>query len=165
MGIAGQDFLSHFNYLIDYSRHEILMEWTSEIRGAIEGERLPFESGENRIVLPSEGASSIHASLHLLLDTGANSLVLLPSASQSLHLPVQSAGIERTSSGKVALQVGRLQELAVGSQRFHDIAVALPSAQPAEQVGDGLLPASLFKSLYINNREGFVILNPRHKKN
>jgi hypothetical protein len=34
VGIAGQDFLSHFNYLIDYSRHEILMEGNSEITTA-----------------------------------------------------------------------------------------------------------------------------------
>jgi hypothetical protein len=63
--------------------------------------------------------------------------------------------------------MGRVRTLTVGSQQFRDIMVALPASQPpdAERLDNGLLPTSLFKTLYVNSREGFVVLNPRAKKN
>jgi hypothetical protein len=69
------------------------------------------------------------------------------------------------------LQFGRLRELVVGPEKFHDLAVVLPAAEPSNiganigaNIGDGLLPTNLFTALYINNREGFVVLNPRRKE-
>ena len=105
------------------------------------------------------------ATLHLLLDSGANSVVLLRTASQALNLPTQASGLEMTSSGQVGLRVARVHELMVGSEEFNDIAVALPAADPAEHVGDGLLPTAFFRALYVNNHKGFVVFNPRVKKN
>jgi hypothetical protein len=65
------------------------------------------------------------------------------------------------------MQVGHVRALKVGSQQFRDIAVALPPAQAsdAERVEDGLLPTAMFKALYVNNSESFVVFNPRVKKN
>jgi hypothetical protein len=71
--------------------------------------------------------------------------------------------VEVTSSGQIGLQVGRLRVLTVGSQKFRDIVVAL-STEPAERIGDGMLPMVLFQSLYVNNRRGFVVFNPRTRK-
>lgn len=75
--------------------------------------------------------------------------------------------MEVTRSGAVGLQVVRVHKLTVGSQRFRDLEAALLPARTsdAERVEDGLLPMVLFQAVYINNREGFVILNPRAKKN
>jgi hypothetical protein len=75
--------------------------------------------------------------------------------------------LELTASGQAGLQVAHVRALTIGSQKFNDLAVALPDAQPAdaERVEDGVLPTSLFKSLYVNNHEGYVVLNPRTKKN
>jgi hypothetical protein len=101
------------------------------------------------------------AKLRLLLDSGANSIVLLPGAARSPNFPAQTNGIVTTSSGLVRLQVGRVHALTIGSQQFHDITVALAASAPAERIGDGLLPTVLFQSLYVNNREGFVVFNPR----
>lgn len=60
---------------------------------------------------------------------------------------------------------GRVQKLTVGSQEFHNIDAVLSAVEPAEQIGDGLLPTTLFETLYVNNRDGFVVLNPRVRKN
>jgi hypothetical protein len=51
-----------------------------------------------------------------------------------------------------AARMGRVHALTVGSQQLHEIAMALASTAPAEQIGDGLLPTALFQSLYVNNR-------------
>jgi hypothetical protein len=63
------------------------------------------------------------------------------------------------------MQLGRLDELKVGSQRFQDIPVALSSLDSGERYGDGLLPTALFRGLYVNSRESFVVFNPKARKN
>jgi predicted aspartyl protease len=162
-GIAGQNFLAHFSYLLDYRRHVIRVERDTEIRDAIGGERVPLEEGENQMLVPLEAQSRNHARLRLLLDSGANSVVLLRAAAQALELSPLAEGVETTSSGQIGLRSGRLHELAVGPEKFHDLPVALPAAE-LSNIGDGLLPTKLFTALYINSREGFVVLNPRSKE-
>jgi predicted aspartyl protease len=163
-GIAAQNFLSHFNYILDYHSRVIRFEQANEIRNTIQGDQVPLEAGNNRMLVASEAQSRNHAKLHLLLDSGANSVVLLRTASQTLNLPKQESGLETTSSGQVGLQVARVRELVVGSEQFHDMEVALPAADPAERIGDGLLPTAFFHALYVNNHDGFVIFNPRARK-
>lgn len=165
MGVAGQDFLSHFNYLIDYRKHSVRIEHGNEIRNSIEGDLVPIESAGHRMIVASEAQSVGHANLHFLLDSGANSIVLLPGAYQALNLTIQENRFEATSAGRVEVKVGRICLLTVGSQQFHDMTVALAATQPVERIGDGLLPTSLFKSLYVNNHEGYVMLSPQSKKN
>jgi predicted aspartyl protease len=164
-GIAGQDFLSHFNYLIDYWKRSVRIEQADEIRGSVQGEPVPIEVSGHRMIIASEVQSVGHANLRFLLDSGANSVVLLPAASHALNLSTQESRADVTTSGQAELKVGRIRELKVGSQQFHDLAVALPSTEPAARIGDGLLPTSLFKTVYVNNREGFVMFNPRVSKN
>jgi aspartyl protease len=164
-GIAGQDFLSHFNYLIDYWKRSVRFEQGDEIRGSVQGDSVPIEVSGHRMIIASETQSVGHANLRFLLDSGANSVVLLPRASQAINLPVQESRDDVTSSGRVELKVGRIRMLKVGSQEFHDLTVALTASEPAARIGDGLLPTALFKSLYVNNQKGFVMFNPRPKKN
>jgi predicted aspartyl protease len=162
-GIAGQNFLVHFSYLVDYQKHVISVERGTEIRDAIGGERVPLEAGENQMLVLLEAQSRNHARLRLLLDSGANSVVLLRTAAQALELSPEADGVETTSSGQIGLHTARLRELAVGPEKFRDLPVALPAAAPPN-IGDGLLPTNLFTALYINSREGFVVLNPRREK-
>ncbi len=172
-GIAGQDFLSHFNYLLDYRNHVVYIEQAHEIQGAIQGDRVPLETADNRMLVACQAQSRNHARYHarnqtmlqLLLDSGADSVVLLHAASRALNLSAQASALEMTSSGQVGVRIAQVHELMVGSERFNDITVALPAADPAERIGDGLLPTAFFRSLYVNNQSGFVVFNPRPKKN
>jgi len=163
-GIAGQDFLSRFNYLLDYSKHTIRFELADEIRDTVEGDRVPVEVSTNKIIVASEGRAYHEATLRLRLDSGANSVVVMRTASRALDLLAQKGGLAATSSGQVGMQVGRLDQLKIGSQRFQDIAVALSSLDSDERYGDGLLPTTLFRSLYVNSREFFVVFNPKVRK-
>ncbi len=73
-------------------------------------------------------------------------------------------GFEATTAGQFALRMARVRRLVVGSQRLQNMTVALTAGDPPERIGDGLLPTALFKSLYVNNHEGFVVFNPRPRK-
>lgn len=164
-GIVGQDFLSHFNYLLDYRRHLVRIEAASEIRDTLEGGRVQIDAGANRMIVASEGQSLRSATLHLLLDSGASSLVLVRRGSQALDVPAFDSVQETTSNGSTSLRLGKVRKLTVGSEQFHDVAVTLSAVDPIEPIGDGLLPTALFQTLYVNNRDGFVIFNPRARKN
>jgi predicted aspartyl protease len=163
VGIAGENFLARFSYLLDYQQHVIRLERDTEIRDAIEGQRVPLETGGNQMLIPLEAQSRNHAKLRLLLDSGANSVVLLRAAARALELSPQAEEVATTSNGQIGLQTGRLHELLIGREKFHDLPVALPAAE-LSNIGDGLLPTNLFTALYINSREGFVVLNPRREK-
>jgi predicted aspartyl protease len=162
-GIAGQNFLARFSYLVDYQKHVIRIERDTEIRDAIGGQRVPLQTGENQMLITLEAQSRNHARLRLLLDSGANSVVLLRTAARALQLSAQAEVLETTTSGQIGLEFGRLHELVVGPEKFHNLPVALPAAE-LSNIGDGLLPTNLFTALYINSREGFVVLNPRNKE-
>ena len=164
VGIVGQNFLSHFNYLIDYRRHLMSIELGNEIRDSTDGEHVEIDSTENRMMVASEAQSRGKAKLHLVLDSGTHSVVLLRSASQALSIPKRETVLEETSDGQVVLQKGRLQALTVGSQKLHDIAALLLPVEPPVRMGDGLLPMMLFRAVYVNNHEGFVVFNPRTRK-
>jgi|ERR1700733_11214274 len=163
VGIAGQDFLSHFNYLIDYWKHTVRIEAGSEIQDTIGGEPVTMEPSGNRMIIPSEAQGAGHASLRLLVDSGANSLLLVGAAPQALNLPLQGHGVENTSTGQATLQLARVHELTVGSAELHDIPVAV-SANGPKQIGDGLLPTVLFQAIYVNNQQHFLVFNPHGKR-
>jgi len=51
--------------------------------------------------------------------------------------------------------------LDIGGHSLSGLAAALiPKVDPESQIEDGLLPTMLFHSIYINNKEGYVVLNP-----
>jgi hypothetical protein len=65
VGVAGQNYLSHFNYLLDYQKHVVRIEAAGEIRDAIGGSRVAMETANNRMVVESEGQSGNRAKLRL----------------------------------------------------------------------------------------------------
>ena len=163
-GIVGQNFLSHFNYLIDYQRRLVRLQTGDEIPEITGGDHVAIESTENRMMVAAEAHSRSATRLNLLLDSGASSLVLLRSASRMLNISRQATALQETSDGQVELQVGRVSEMTVGSQRLRDIAVLLPAIEPSVPIGDGLLPTILFRAVYVNNQDGYVIFNPGIRK-
>jgi predicted aspartyl protease len=153
-GVLGQRFLSHFNYLLDYRNRSIRFEQSNEIQHSIHGEPMPLEIAGHRLLLLARTAGNLP--LLLLLDSGANRLVLSRASADSAHLVVEGRRFEMTVNSKVALPFGRLEQLALGSRLLRNLPVTVTAAQQMERICDGLLPASLFKAIYVNNTEGVV---------
>ena len=128
---------------------------------SVEGDRLFVGPSSQRMIVASEGHAAHEVSLRLVLDSGANALVLRREAWQGLGLSSERSGLETVSNGSAQVQTGRVQSLTVGTQQLANLtAVAMP-ADPVEAIGDGLLPMALFRSVYVNNQSGFVVLNAR----
>ncbi len=158
-GIAGQNFLAHFNYLLDYRRHTVTFENGTEIDGTVAGQRVPIDARENRMLVTL--ITGNQNSLTLMLDSGASQVVLLRAASRAIEPARQRTAVAVTPNGQSEVLKGTIRTLEVGNERLTDIPAIASLAQPTERVGDGMLPTSLFQALYVNNRESFVVFNPR----
>jgi hypothetical protein len=103
------------------------------------------------------------AKARLLLDSGSTDLVLFRKMEQlKALLPSRSFSLVNSQGDSREVTVLRINALTIGDQHFHGIKLALlPPGAGESRPEDGLLPTILFRALYVNNREGFVIFNPR----
>jgi hypothetical protein len=62
--------------------------------------------------------------------------------------------------GFANLRFGALRTLKIGGREFHNLDVVEAARPKLESESDGLLPASLFDSLYVSNSGGYVVFNP-----
>lgn len=155
-GILGLGFLAHFNYLLDYQHRSIRFEQAGEIEQSIHGEPLPSSlDGHRMMVYAQVEAAGSHA-VRLLLDSGANTLVLSRPSAEASHVVLDATRQETTVNTKVALPSGRIPTLMVGTWRLRNLTAIVNSASQMQQICDGLLPTSFFRALYFNNTRGFV---------
>src|SRR5262249_12458679 len=155
-----------FNYLLDYERRSVRIEMEKELLNSVSGERIQFEISEGKMLVPSELHSFGRAPVLLLLDSGADAVILFRKVVPMRLEPLGGSLLDAYSRGHVRhVDMGRIDALTVGGQEFRNLALAISPALAVDVPRlDGLLPTALFRVLYINNRERFVMLNPKFKK-
>ena len=172
-GVLGEDFLRNFDVLIDYRHRVIRLESApGSMAETAVGEHLPLQltgtlNGSptpNRLIIFGRMREFGDATMSLLLDSGANQLTLFsdnlgPGASQAV--PITTGNFNRWVASTVATR--EIRSLHLGSTSVPDLtAVALSLRADADT--DGLIPTSLFHSIFISSHGGFVILNPSFPK-
>jgi len=160
-GVLGEDFLSKFDILIDYKRHWLRFGDTPPT-----GERCRFESiGEyrgspttNRLLIAVEFMEVSGTKVQLQLDTGARIPELFP-ASQDSRSPKSWSGSIATSSGANENTVYSNVTIKIGATvvRHMDVVRSRLSI-PFDAAG--LLPAAIFRRVFISHSGGFVVFNP-----
>jgi len=141
-GILGQSFLSQFDYTIDFEKRELVFGKAVTSRSPV-----PFRRIHNLIAIAtSEG--------DLVLDSGIGTLLLFR-ASAAVGRTVEI----RASSGLTAkVSLDSAPELRIGGQIYHPGTAAF---EPREgQIANGLLPASLFRAVFVCNSAGYVVIDP-----
>lgn len=146
-GVIGESLLSRFDYLLDYHSKQLVVEAPEG-----PGKRIPFESVAGLVLLsamnPEEGK------MRLVLDSGASRLVLwgIQAPGVSLSFTEMVA-----MNGRRSVSVLHIPHLVIGGHVLSGIdATMLP--RPRRQAEDGLLPASLFRSVYVSNSDRYVKL-------
>ncbi len=138
-GILGQSFLSRFDYLLDLRRRRL--EFGKQ---AVAGKRSPLRQHEGRnIVSTSLG--------ELVLDSGAARLVLFGVNPDSVDRSYM-----KTLAGSRTVGMIFSQLIIEGRRIWRGDAVALPDR--SEMGVAGLMPLSFFRTIYVCNSEGFVVL-------
>ncbi|HLF83610.1 MAG TPA: aspartyl protease family protein [Blastocatellia bacterium] len=166
-GVLGQDFLSGFNYILDYRAQCIEFEEEGEFANTLQGTRLPVERDGGRVLLITQPSSPQKQASKLVLDSGTSSVVVFKNISRTADLEIEfdlSSGFNAsTVTGTETISTGRLRKLQIGTEKFSWLTVMVVDNRAAVEGRreNGLLPTSLFRSIYFNNTQNFVILNPR----
>jgi predicted aspartyl protease len=160
-GVLGEDFLSRFDFLIDYK------ERTMHFGGAPPaGERCRFETigryhgspTTNRLLIGVEFTEVSGAAVQLQLDTGAKMPELFPAGEVSLSSQPWG-GFMATSNGANGTNIHSNITVKIGSTIVRGLDV-VESRRAVAFDAAGLLPAAIFHRIYISHLGGFVVLNP-----
>jgi predicted aspartyl protease len=160
-GVLGQDFLSQFDYTLDYRTSRL--SWSDE--GDIEkGVRLALEPSRGRFLVHLPQNERCGCPLRLVPDSGANGVVLF-AGSRADRLPVDSAvgSIHvGTLAGNGTARGVIIKQLLVAPATLWDLPAArvvLPAGTVED--ADGLLPLSLFARVTFRHREGYMAVQAR----
>jgi predicted aspartyl protease len=168
-GILGEDFLQNFDILIDYRRQIIQLEpGLGPLAQTLAGEHLPIQLSGTRQGKPTFGRLILIGRIDelgdnpvsLLLDSGANNLTLFRETlgPGSNRRGFVDAGTFK-SSGITLMETKTVRRLNLGRNEVNDLTV-IGVAGKREHDVDGLIPISLFHSIFISHQGRFVILNP-----
>jgi hypothetical protein len=160
-GVLGEDFLSRFDVLIDYKQRSLRFGDPPPA-----GERCRFETiGQyhgsptiNRLLIPVEFMEVSGGKVQLQLDTGARTPELFP-VTHDLHSSQPWGGSMTTSSGTSGITIRSNITLRIGSTLVPGQDV-VQSRRAVAFDTVGLLPAAIFRRIYISHSGGFVVLNP-----
>ena len=168
-GVLGEDFLQNFDLLIDYRHQSIRLETPlgSMAQAAI-GEHLPLQltgvlhgqPTHNRLVVSAHIPELGDSPVQLLLDSGANSPTLFrdslgPGAAQ--QQPVHAGSFNQWVASSASTRTVR--SLSLGDNSLTNLTLVAISRR-ADVDTDGLVPTSLFHSIFISHQGKFAILNP-----
>ena len=155
-GVIGQDFLSAFNYTIDYRQKRLW--WAVELDE--KGVRLPLIRAGDRFLVQLAGHVSPTPVL-MVPDSGSEGFVIFERNGQTavnvdyvdqvVRLSVPSS--QRLGRGAL------LRELRVGTATLrNEPAVVVERTGRREVEGDGLLPLHRFSRVGFNNRDGYMVV-------
>ena len=161
-GVLGQDFLSRFDFTIDYRRSRI--DWHDAGYEA-PGIRLALTPSQDRwlVELPQPATSGAAATVRRFVpDSGADTLVLFGEARARCLIAEWRAGAAALGSltGARVVRTATVDGLRVGSARLdRQVAAIVPAA--AADDPDGLLPLHLFARVFFSARSRALVVQPR----
>jgi hypothetical protein len=160
-GILGQDVLSRFNYLLDRRGRKLEIDEADTLTGVPSGTRVSFEKRGGKIYVPAQGGA-----VRLMLDSGNPYLVLYEDVATRLGLAIANSGAGSavgSSIGQRAIRLSRLTTMEIGDSHLRNVEACL-TPRGTGRSEDGFLPLHLFDSIYVNNRENFLIVNPERNR-
>ena len=173
-GILGENFLAHFDILINY-RHKLLcLDDTRMMLDQVQGEHIPLlpwhtEDDSRFTELP---VFPVHLSgvgtrqVTLLLDTGSDVPVLYAGREQTKLPLLESATLQESSMSKARETYASVQpqNMRIGTRTLGRISFLTPTNVAKDmppQDEDGLLPTGIFQQVFICHADRYVIFDPR----
>ena len=169
-GILGENFLEHFDLLIDNDKQLLVLDQTPQLENSLTGDHLEISrSGisndsytPHRIFIPLKLPEVLTRPVLFLLDSATNAAMLYPLKNELPGVKGRAQyGSMHSLSRDQRCRVERTA-LDIGSRRYREIVLATCEGMTRDANDtDGLLPTSIFHRLFICHRKGFVIANPR----
>jgi hypothetical protein len=140
-GILGQEFLAHFDYILDFQHHRLTF---GELSSA--GRQTGFRLIYGRMAVPTSLGD-------LVVDSGAEMLFLFRTSSR-----VASGQVIGASGSRVAVSYETAPEVRIGDRRYRPATAEYRPVPAAEEAG--LLPANLFRAIFVCNSKQYVVFDP-----
>jgi len=173
-GILGENFLSHFDLLIDNRQQILCLDESRTLAQAVKGEHISLEQPHGpRDDLPYTHPMVVSVRLTtadvnpvlLLLDSGSNAALLYAGQPRLLRASVRGARVlKRVVNGVMqSFAVLPAQDILVGTCPVRQVSFVLPMNEvgsgpsPRE---DGLLPTAAFARVFISYSENYAALDP-----
>jgi predicted aspartyl protease len=168
-GILGENFLRHFDILIDNEHRKITLDAGVSLADFLAGERLPItfpalsQDDDNRYRPTIWVNAEAYGRARVLLDSGAVSMMLLQWGGK-LNGHGNPMRIT-TVNGSIACKAGN-DSLHLGKRLVSGLIILnCQSALVKPQGREGILPTAIFKQIFISHAGSYVIIDPTERLN
>lgn len=171
LGVLGEDFLKHFDLLLDYRHGVLTLDMSSTLAASLTGEHIAFlRSGQSpgglvpdRILVQSKLPAFNSDAMACLVDSGTHLAVIFLRESSMSRMQETGSSMNLSSpiggSSNCRVEPSRVE---VGNERVRSTdVVACTGKKQADADFDCLLPTNLFRSVFISHLGGYVVLNPQ----
>jgi hypothetical protein len=168
-GVLGEDFLKHFDMLIDNEHAMLCLDESGALRGDVQGPRVEMVTASETEDLPPNSLlfavqlSDVARPIRLKLDSGATASVLYnPEQFQTPRLV--GGGMRRgngTDGAQRTFAALPAQEVKIGSLSLSAVPFFAPAASGKNAGGgdfDGLLSTALFRRVFIAHADSVAVL-------
>jgi predicted aspartyl protease len=163
-GILGENFLHHFDLLIDNQHRQVSLDIGAGLAALLSGDHLVISSastsaerGENlrpRVMVTIEDVGEAK----VLFDSGANELILFRWGNP-FGPAIEGSGLEMINGKLLCNSEQRKVHFSRHNVSEVDVATCLSAAvRPGSN--EGILPTAMFKQVFFSHAASYVIINP-----
>ena len=174
-GVLGENFLAHFDLLIDYGHKLLCLDNTKKMGANIRGEPVPLvgpahPEGETpfaeRLVISVQLSDAGKQPILLQLDSGSDGPILYASNKETERPLLARATLQGgdASPAQRAFAVLPPQRMRIGARTWDNVPFVTPVSVRGnipEREEDGVLPTVLFQRVFISYSEHYVVFDPR----
>jgi hypothetical protein len=152
--------LGQSDYYLDYRLRRLTLGSASTLNPAVSGARLPLEWSEGRpaIQLLVRTPSGAALSVRLVLDSGIDRVTIFGSVARQIAAAHAAATVVRVQ-GPLGATLATTASVVVSAGDRDRTVIATLMTDVLDRHEDGLLPTSLFRSVFVSAAEGIVVLD------
>jgi hypothetical protein len=172
-GVLGEDFLEHFDMMIDNAHRTLCLDGSGAMRADVKGPHIPLLASAEavdgvplaRLPIVAVSLSDGTRPVRLMLDTGANGSILYNS-SQYMALPLsqqvalRGSGVDGAQRIFFALPAQDVKIDSLELSRVPFFSLAPPQKDALVKGFDGVLTMGLFRRVFIDHADHFAVLEP-----
>jgi hypothetical protein len=171
-GILGEDFLEHFDTLIDNARRLLCLDSSSTMRREVKGPRTalasPAHAGDELqppdLIIVEARLSGATRPVRLMLDSGANGAILFNTSGYLNPARTGFLSGSGVNGRQLIFSALPMQDVRIGSLKLSGVPfVSLAGTQKDSRSKgfDGVLALELFRRVFITHADHFAILDPK----
>lgn len=174
-GVLGENFLAHFNVLIDYPHRLLCFDEATAMQSDLRGERIPLVASKDsetdlpftrRLVISVNLSDTGTRPILLQVDSGTDGPFLYAGKTELEEPLLKRAKLQVLESGGARRAFNPLppQDMKLGNRVVRKVPFVTPASatqNAPDREEDGVLATVLFQRVYISHSDHFISFDPR----